>query len=151
MNPDPMSNAFEIFRQMAAASLTTGQLGAQTSAAPARPSAFDEAQRRLLLQLYLAAINSGCRYMMRWAKISGEYYPELAQALLATIADPAGRGRELGATIDGLRAFLREMAELPLDESKRLQTDIEAILAAGGSEGETTPAAPPKRRARVKE
>ena len=37
---------------------------------------------------------------------------------------------EMAALVDSLRAYLREMADIPVEESKRLQAEIDKIMAA---------------------
>jgi hypothetical protein len=106
MNPDPMSAGYDMFRMWAASAQAFNKFASGASPAtgasadPARPSpsATDDAQQRLL-QVYLAFLNSGYRYLGRWATISAERYPDLVQALMSTTTDPAARGRELGATM----------------------------------------------------
>jgi hypothetical protein len=69
-------------------------------------------------------------------------------------SDPKTRAAQIGEATDHVRAYLREMTELPLEESKRLQTELEHIVgpatpAAPAATGVQSP--PPRRRARAKE
>ena len=150
MNPDPMDNPFDIARLMAAWSQAFSKFAMGASADTLSASPADAADmRQRMLELHLAVVNSGYRYLGRWAEISARRYPELARALASSNTD-AAKGTALGATLDSIRGFMREMAELPLEESKRLQSEIEAIFridkpASGG------PKSRPRRRARAKE
>jgi hypothetical protein len=145
-----MDNPFDMARLMAAWSQAYSKFVMGASADPLSASPADAADmRRRMLELHLAVVNSGYRYLGRWAEISARRYPELARALASTDADGAA-GPALGATLDSIRGFMREMAELPLEESKRLQSEIEAIFRTGppASGG---PKSRPRRRARAKE
>ena len=81
-------------------------------------------------QLYMAFTNSGYRYLARWAEISVKRYPEFTKLSSGMTASRAITDAELAALVDSLRAYLREMADIPVDESKRLQAEIETIMAA---------------------
>lgn len=97
-----------------------------------------------LSDLYLACAGSGFRYMGKWAEISSRHVPSMVRTMTSSM-DMSGtmeqRQRSMSEGIDDYRAFLREMTDLPFEESKRLQGDFDRIL---------TPDAEPKRRANVK-
>ncbi|HZD05881.1 MAG TPA: hypothetical protein VE173_13220 [Longimicrobiales bacterium] len=100
---------------------------------------------------HLAAVASGFRYLQRWAELSGRAYP---LAIRALGGKGSGGGEELGAALDELRKTLREMAELPLQESRRLQADLAGVWKMQAPEpapGEDEPPQRRQRRARVKE
>jgi hypothetical protein len=104
-----------------------------------------------MAQASLAWMRSGFSYWRGWAEIYASHYPVMMQSLQAMTADP-GRWQEArGVLIDNLRAYLREMAELPWQESRRLQAELEKIAGqvwpapAGGQEE------PYRRRANVKQ
>jgi hypothetical protein len=115
----------------------------------------DAAQR--MSQLYLAFVNSGYRYLARWAEISIKRYPEFAVLSAGLNANRTITEDEMAALVDHLRAYLREMADLPVEESKRLQAEIDSIMTANASGARTAGGAasterprPGKRRARAK-
>ena len=149
MNRDPMNSAFDMYRMMAAAAeACTKYPWADVTGAGSAPA---DAARRMQ-QLYMAFTNSGYRYLARWAEISVKRYPEFTKLSSGMAASRVVTDAELGALVDSLRASLREMADIPVDEAKRLQAEIETIMAArppdaaSASAGQT----PPKRRARAK-
>jgi hypothetical protein len=148
MNSDPTINPFDPTRLMAAWSQAFGRFAMGTAADTLSPKDAADAQQRML-ELHLAVVNSGYRYLGRWADIAARRYPEIARALASANTDPAA-GNSFGAALDSIRAFMREMAELPLEESKRLQTEIETILGIGTPAREG-PKPRPRRRARAKE
>jgi hypothetical protein len=125
MYQDPMNSAFDIYRMMAAAADAFTRY-AWTNPREARSTPADNSQR--MWRLYMAFVNSGYRYLARWAEISAKRYPELARALPALNAGRAVSDHEMAVLIDSFRAYLREMAELPLEESKRFQGEIDAIM-----------------------
>jgi hypothetical protein len=159
---DPRQSAFDMFRMMANAADAFSRFPGPGSAGATGAPPADDRQR--MLRLYLAFVNSGYRYLARWAEISARRYPEFAEAMTAMNAQPsAGAQPQMFALLDSVRAYLREMAELPLAESERLQAEIEAIVgqapaadAAPSSTGAAASSAGPapksrtKRRARAK-
>lgn len=148
MNRDPMNSAFDMYRMMAAAAEACTKYPWDNLAGEGSP--VDAAKR--MQQLYMAFTNSGYRYLARWAEISVKRYPEFTRLSSGMSAKRAISDAELGALVDSLRAYLREMADIPVDESKRLQAEIEAIMdaKAPGAKGASEAQAPPKRRARTK-
>jgi hypothetical protein len=121
-----MNSAFDIYRMMAAAADSFTRY-AWSSPQNAQSEPSDNSQR--MWRLYMAFVNSGYRYLAHWAEISSKRYPQLAKALPALNAGNEVSDRELAELIDNFRAYLREMAELPVEESKRLQSEIDAIMA----------------------
>jgi hypothetical protein len=104
----------------------------------------------LLTEVHLAYMRSGFRYMSRWSETCGRYYPKIIQALSTAAGDPDRRSNALGAVMDDLKAYMREMGQLPLDESQRLQAELASMLQkfrpAGGEAS-----APYRRRRKAKE
>ncbi len=149
MNRDPMNSAYDMYRMMAAAAeaLTRYPWAGQTQG---QSMPADAAQQ--MARLYAAFVNSGYRYLARWAEISARRYPEFAALSSGMNASRTITDAELAALVDSLRAFLREMSELPVDEAKRLQAEIDAIISPDSrtestkAEGQTRG----KRRARTK-
>jgi uncharacterized heparinase superfamily protein len=154
MYRDPTSSAFDMFRMMANAAQSFSQFqGMQTPGAPAA-----SAQKQQVMDLYVAFMNSGYRYLARWAEISARRYPEFAQTLSTMSSETDAARQQTAALLDSIRGYLREMAELPMAESERLQADIERIMDA--AKASSAPAQEPgaqaprpaasKRRARAK-
>jgi uncharacterized heparinase superfamily protein len=152
MQSDPRNSAFDMFRMMANAAQAFSRFPGPGAGGPAAGMPAGDNQR--ILQLYLAFVNSGYRYLARWAEISARRYPEFAQTMATMNAEPAASARQMAALLDSVRGYLREMAELPLAESERLQAEVEAIVAVAapspGPAAEPAPKARPKRRARAK-
>ena len=144
-----MNSAFDMYRMMAAAAEACTKYP-WADAAGAGSAPMDAAKR--MQQLYMAFTNSGYRYLARWAEISVKRYPEFTRLSSGMTASRAITDSELAALVDSLRAYLREMADIPVDESKRLQAEIEKIMAAKAPDAAAASAgqAPPKRRARAK-
>jgi hypothetical protein len=103
-----------------------------------------------LAQANLVLMTSSFRYWRRLTEIYGSYYPAISRSLLETIADRSGSGEERGLLLDNLRACFREMANLPCQESRLLQAELEQIARAIWAATEDEKAAPYWRRWRVK-
>jgi len=104
----------------------------------------------VMAQASLTWMNSGFRYWRRWLEIYASYYPAIMHSVQVMSSDPGKWEEARGVLIDNLRAYLREMAELPWQESRRLQAEFERIVgevwpSAEGGQGE-----PHRRRARWK-
>jgi hypothetical protein len=151
MYRDPMNSAFDMYRMMATAAEACTRY-AWADPAQARSAPADNAQR--MSQLYFVFVNSGYRYLARWAEISAKRYPDFARTLAAINTRPSDCETDMAALMDSLRGFLREMGELPLEESRRLQAEIDAIMATATvpQDASTNDVPPPKskRRARTK-
>jgi hypothetical protein len=119
----------EMFRQMiAGGTAAAGRLSG--SAGP-----FDPVSPALgvMGQVGGAFVASGLRYWARLAEIWTRAMPALA---LATARAPGSRdgGAEAGAALtDELRAVLRELADLPCQESRRLQAELDRLTTSGAA------------------
>jgi hypothetical protein len=80
-----------------------------------------------MAQAYLVFMTSGFRYWRRLADIYGRYYPAISRSFLGMNSDPSRSRERLSLLIDDLRACLREMADLPSQESRLLQAELEKI------------------------
>jgi hypothetical protein len=78
-------------------------------------------------QAYLAWLSSGLRYWGRLSDIYGDYQQAMGQSLLEIQNDPASREQERRVLLDHARAYLREMASLPFQESRLLQAKLEKV------------------------
>jgi len=132
-------------RPMADRAPSSGSVDQEQAGSPEYRAMVD-----LLTQVHLAYMRSGLRYMNRWIESCSTYYPKIVHALSNAAAKPDRRSDAIGAVMDDLKAYMREMAQLPLDESRRLQAELEEMLqtfrAAGGDAG-----GPYRRRRRAKE
>lgn len=129
--------------------LPEGKDGGEGGASGTTPDPTEMTER--LTAAHLAAVASGFRYLQRWAELSAKAYPLAVRAMARTGSEG---GKDLGTTLDDLRKTLREMAELPLQESRRLQEDLADVWKMQGPEPAPVEGEPPKRRqrgARVKE
>jgi hypothetical protein len=142
-----MNSAFEIFRMMSAAADSFSKY-AWCDPAQGRPMSTEDSQR--MMRLYMAFVNSGYRYLARWAEISAKRYPEFAQTIASMSDKPEESDRQVSTLMDSARAYMREMAELPLEESQRLQAEIEAIMGTGKPPAEPGGKPAGKRRSRAK-
>jgi hypothetical protein len=107
-------------------------------------------------EVHLATVNSGFRYLRRWSELAARAYP---LAHRATVLSATGDSTDLGRVLDELREVLRELAELPYKESRRLQQEImdawapEAATDSAEAADSVPKRKPPRgtRGARVKE
>lgn len=78
----------------------------------------------ILGQASLLCVTSAARYWARLAEVWGRHFPALAGAL----NHGDGAAPEAGHTItEQIKAALRELAELPIEEAQRLSTDLERL------------------------
>jgi len=82
------------------------------------------------MRLHMAYINSDYRYLARWAEIAVRRYPEFQKAFVSVSEKPQSKA-ELNELLDEARAFMREMAELPREETEHLRDEIDAIMGEG--------------------
>jgi hypothetical protein len=98
-------------------------------------------------QTWMVAASSGFRYWRRLAEMYGEHQAGLLQALTS-----GGLSEdERRAMIDELRAYVRDLGDVSLQEARVLQSELERLshgLAAGSGLGSEH--APHRRRWRAK-
>jgi hypothetical protein len=115
------------------------------------PQSGDPAVMDRLLDTHTAFVDSGYRHASRCAELSGRAYPLALRAMRLSGLGKEGGSEELGKVMGELREIYREMAELPLKESGRLQARLAEIwqLEESGGNDDDAPK-PRKRRARIK-
>jgi ElaB/YqjD/DUF883 family membrane-anchored ribosome-binding protein len=143
MNGNPMSSAFEMFRMMANAAEAFNRFSSVSDT--------PRGQSERLMRLHMAYVNSGYRYLARWAEIAVRRYPEFQQTFVSVSQKPQSKA-ELNKLLDEARAFMREMAELPREEAEHLRDEIDAIMGEGKGKKHSRPkkkkSAPPKAKRR---
>ena len=82
----------------------------------------------LLARASSVCMNGGFRYWKRWADTYSSFYPVINRSVAAMDSDPSKSGEARGILVDTLRAYLREMVDLPYQESRRLQAELEEII-----------------------
>jgi len=103
----------------------------------------DRALPAFMSQACLVFATSGLRYWTRAAQIYGEYCPVLGQLLSATNSRSLDSTEEQRILLDRLRALLRELAELPGQESQWMQAELaklegQMLSGANGMAGDYT-------------
>ena len=109
--------------------VTAGQSVADGAGPAGGSRALDYgALAQFLGQAAISFTASGLRYWGRMLELWGAAIPSLARALADSARGASAAGGER-ALVDELRAQLRQLAELPSQELRRLQVDLD-ILAA---------------------
>ena len=116
--------------------LFTGVSG-QAAESPVDPAQLMERANKA----HLAAVSSGLRSIGRWSEIANRTYP-LACEVMALSASGTVETAQFGKALDDLRASLRELVELPLHESRRLQQELMEVWQPAPP----TPAKAPRRK-----
>ena len=96
----------------------------------------------LLSQSMLTVAASGFRYWAHVAELCGVAVPVLASMLKDGSTRSADDPEFQLKMLDSLRGLLRDFAELPLAESRRLQADLQRLVAKYPVGTTPTPAAP---------
>jgi len=116
-----------------------GRLGENVGRADARP---DGAQ--VVSQVILMCAASGFRYWARTAEVWSQALPLIVGALADGDSQPGGDQATHRARVDELRRALRELADVPADETRRLRQALERLLfrlgpatATGAPDAET--------------
>ena len=73
-------------------------------------------------------MDSSIRFWGRSAEINSNYYKAASRNLSDMNSDPDQREQAEGTLMDLLRAYVREMADLPAQESRRLQAELEKFV-----------------------
>jgi hypothetical protein len=93
-----------------------------------RPSPSDIMQ--FMSQAYAAYAASGLRYWSRTMDVWAKAILPIASGVAEMSAGDAGRPEARAALIDELRACLRELTEMPQQEARRLEAELEKIAGA---------------------
>ena len=104
-----------------------------------------------MARAYPIFMDSGPRFWGRWAEINMNYYAAISQNLSAMNSDPNSRDEAMGTMTDMLRAYFREMAELPEQEFRRMQANFESGTQTTSSSAASESAGPYRRGHRVKD
>jgi hypothetical protein len=100
---------------------------------------------QFLAQAWLAYLGSGLRY---WSQLA-DAWARTAPALLRTLADgdtSAKHPEARAVALDELRGRLRELADIPSQESRLLQAELDRIAAGLWPKADTKPNGPYWRR-----
>ncbi len=117
---DPMLRAASAFRELTETGV--GALGGEWSMSPdGTAKAADVAS--LVAQAYLAATVSGFRYWRRVAQTYGTHQSSILQSLLAKSAASSMSDEERCALIEEIRAYLREVGDVSLQEARIFQSE----------------------------
>ena len=92
------------------------------------PSVDYEHLVQLLGRAMLAYAAGGLRYWGRMAEIWAKTLPSVGRALSECGAKAQGGTDPLGALTDEIRGCLRELADLPAQEARRFQAELEKLL-----------------------
>jgi hypothetical protein len=135
---DPILRAASAFRELTEAGVST--LGGEAAAPDRAPKAAGVAS--LVAQAYLAAAVSGFRYWRRVAQTYGAHQSSILQSLLAGGAGAGLSDDERRALVEEIRAYLREVGDVSLQEARILQSELEKLSAgvaeAGGAAAESS-------------
>jgi hypothetical protein len=82
---------------------------------------------QFMTRLSVAMLNSGAHYSARWAQILAEYLPRFNEGFSLMAGDAANRADARLVLLDHFRAFVREMGELPAQESRRFVAELEDL------------------------
>jgi len=83
----------------------------------------------LLAQTYLIAMVSGLRYWRRVAETYRTHESAIVRSLMARAAAPSTSDGERRALIDEIRAYLREVGDVSLQEARIVQTNLDKLAA----------------------
>lgn len=92
------------------------------------PGAGDVVQ--FMSQAYIAYLTSGLRYWSRLTEVWAKVLPPLAGGVAEVSTGNASRPEARAVLIDEVRACLRELAEMPQQEARLLQAQLEKIAGA---------------------
>jgi hypothetical protein len=96
---------------------------------------------RLGGQVMLACAASSFRFWGRSAEIWGKAFPLMMETLTVANGRPKDGVAETSTALDEIRAVLRELTEVPGQESRRLQAELEQIVLGNAPPG--APESPP--------
>lgn len=99
---------------------------------------------------YLAYMTSAMRSWRRLAELYGHYYQAMTDSVMEISAGTSESEEARRILIDNIRAYLREMVELPGQEARWLQAELEKILADLWPSEDEENKSSHRRRAKIK-
>ena len=83
----------------------------------------------LVAQGYVVAALGGLRYWRKLAQTYGAHQAGILRSLSATLTDPNRSEEERRALTDELRAYLREVGDVSLQEARSFQSELDKLAA----------------------
>jgi len=119
-----------------------------------RPSGSENSQEpgkaaemaSFMAQLYLVAAAGGLRYWRKLLQTHSAHQAAILRSLAAAEGDAKRSGRHDGVLADEIRAYLREIGEVSLQEARSFEVELEKLGAEMASGGETAENSPEYRR-----
>jgi hypothetical protein len=123
---DPMQRTDSTFQDVAEAGV-----GASAKEDMPQGGATDKAadMASVVAQAYLIAMVSGLRYWRRVAETYRTHESAIVRSLMARAAVPSRSDAERRALIDEIRAYLREVGDISVQEARIVQTDLDKLAA----------------------
>jgi hypothetical protein len=136
--PQACSQMFDLWRRMAvgaAGSAATDAPGGTSSTAD--PSLDPQAFMNFMARSYMTVMGCGLRCLSGWTHIHSRYLTSISRGM-STMGGGPGQGLpDQTLLVDELRAYLRELMELPYDECRRALAELQklefAILPEAGA------------------
>jgi hypothetical protein len=119
-----------------------------------RPSGSEDSQEpskaaemaSFMAQLYLVAAAGGLRYWRKLLQTHSAHQVAILRSLAAAEGDAKPSGKHDGVLADEIRAYLREIGEVSLQEARSFQVELEKLGAEMASGRETAENSPEYRR-----
>jgi len=99
-----------------------------------------------MAQLYLVAAGGGLRYWRKLLQTHSAHQAAILRSLAAAEGDAKPSDKHDGVLADEIRAYLREIGEVSLQEARAFQVELEKLGAEMASGGETAENSPEYRR-----
>ena len=128
--PRACSQMFDLWRKMAggaAASPPSGAAAPPAAGAMIDPALDPQGFMTFMAQSYMAVMGCGLRCLSGWAHIHSRYLGSISRGMSA-MATGSGQGpQDQAVLVDELRAYLRELMELPYDECRRALAELQTL------------------------
>jgi hypothetical protein len=121
---EQMLRAVSAFRDLTGANVGVGTGSGQPQDA-GKPTEIAS----LVAQAYVIAAMGGLRYWRKLAQTYGAHQAGILRSLSASATNPNRSEEERRALIDELRAYLREVGDVSLQEARSFQSELEKLAA----------------------
>ncbi|HTS54646.1 MAG TPA: hypothetical protein VMH26_15330 [Burkholderiales bacterium] len=128
--PQAWSQMLDVWRRMAvgaAGPAATDATAAGGRGATGDPALDPQALMTFLAQSYMTVMGCGLRCLSGWAHIHSRHLASISRGMSAMGGGPGGSSQDPALMLDELRAYLRELMELPYHECRRALAELQSL------------------------
>jgi hypothetical protein len=128
--PQACSQMFDLWRRMATGAAGSGASDAAISRGTSGrvdPALDPQALMSFMARSYMTVMGCGLRCLSGWAHIHSRHLSSISRGMSAMSSAPGRNPQDQTMMVDELRAYLRELMELPYEECRRALAELQNL------------------------